>query len=247
MSHCYYGRQTDLKIALLLLRRVLTNLIFTINRLTPKPIPRLDETVAARRLLEALRRSHKKEDDSTEPTVRTVKTASFGFGNRPKDDVNDLKRKRLTLRASLESLLVEYLRGFASNNDDGFADDRSRVKRSIDALSAATAAAVEQLQNDEDQNRNENSDAKNVNSSNVREDENGVGNNYSDKNANEFSVAADDRINRTTNASKSFCPERRQRITQLDRNELAKAIQNISEHEHNIRSLLNYRYSKWIQ
>ncbi|XP_055298698.1 uncharacterized protein LOC129566635 isoform X2 [Sitodiplosis mosellana] len=207
---------------------------FDLKRLTPKPVPRLDETVAARRLLEVLRRSHKKEDDRTEPTVQTVKTASFDFGLKPKDDVNDLKRKRLTLRASLESLLVEYLRGFAPNDDDGFADDRSRVKRS---------AAATGLQNNDDQNRNENSDAENVNSSNVREDENRVRNNYSDKNTNEFDVVADDRANRTTNASRSFCPERRQRITQLDRNELTKAIQNISEHEHNIRSLLNYRCS----
>lgn len=180
--------------------------------------------------MEALRQSHKKDDESIDPTVQTVKTASFDFGVKPKDDVNDFKRKRLTLRASLESLLVEYLRGLAPD-DDGFADDRSRVKRS---------AAIS-IQNNNEQNRNENSDAENANSSNVREENRVIRNNYSVENTNELTVA-DDRINRTTNATKSFCPERRQRTTQLDRNELAKAIQNISEHEHNIRSLLNYRY-----
>lgn len=191
--------------------------------------------------MEALRQSHKKEDESTDPTVQTVKIASFDFGLKPKDDVNDIKRKRLTLRASLESLLVEYLRGLAPDDDGGFADDRSRVKRSAVAAAAA-AANSPSIQNNDDQNRNKNSDAENVNSSNVREtDENRVRYNYSVKNTNEFDVA-DDRANQTTNASRSFCPERRQRITQLDRNELAKAIQNISEHEHNIRNVLNYRY-----
>lgn len=198
-------------------------------RLTPKPIPRLDETVAARRLLEALR-SHKKDNDTTNPTEQTIKVASFDFGLVPKDDANDLKRKRMTLRASLESLLVEYLRGLAPDND-GLTDDPrgGRVKRSN---------SVDIALRTNDQNKSENSNAENVNNLNVRNEKLSRNNNSEAYENDEI----DDRDNRTSNASRSFCPERNHRVTQLDRNELATAIQNISEHEHNIRSLLNHRY-----
>lgn len=201
------------------------------NRLTPKPVPRLDETFAARRLLEALRQSHKTEDDSIDPTVQTVKKASFDFGMTPKNDANDLKRKQMTLRASLESLLVEYLRGLAPDDDGSNEDHFGRIKRN----------AANPLQNNDHNIRNENSDTENVNSSNVHEEIH-VRNNKYDRNYTKGNAEIDDRTNRATNASRSVCPERGRRTTQLDRNELAAAIQNVPEHEHNIRSLLNYRY-----
>lgn len=190
--------------------------------MSPKTDPLYIETIAGRRFLEALRQNHKPSDDeSTAPAVQTVKIAAFDFGMKPKDDVNDLKRKRMTLRASLEELLVEYLRGLAPD----LSDDRSRVKR-----------AAENLMND-DQNTNENRDTESVNNANVPE-ENNVRNDYSVENKNEI----DGNANQTSNSSQTFCDERRQRITQLDRNELTAAIQNVSEHEHNIRRQLNYRY-----
>lgn len=183
-----------------------------------KTDPMEAETNAGRRFLEALRQHHKKDDTSTDPTVQTVKVASFDFGHKPKDDVNDIKRKRMTLRASLEELLVEYLRGLAPDSN-GF-DEHSRIKRSSS------------------QNKHQNSD---ISNENVRK-ENYVQNKNSVEKLFESNEIDDDRSNRTSNASKSFCPERKQRITQLDRNELNSAIDKISEHEHNIRRLLNYRY-----
>lgn len=209
------------------------------NRLTPpKHDPIYDETIAGRRFLEALRQHHKSRNQTIQPTVQSVKTASFNFGLTPKDakddDANELKRKRMTLRASLEELLVEYLNlRSLTTDDDGLNDDRSRVKR--DANSPLSNRFRRH-----DQNRNENSDAENVNISNT---EKRVQTN-SNAEIRLGNIEIDDTNNATTNSSKSVCPQRRQRITQLDRNELATAIQSDSEHEHNIRSLLNYRYLK---
>ncbi|XP_031624610.1 uncharacterized protein LOC116341594 isoform X2 [Contarinia nasturtii] len=209
---------------------------FDFRRLTPKPIPRLDETIAAgNRFLEALRQAYNKDNETADPTVKPIKVASFDFGLTPKDDANDLKRKRMTLRVSLESLLVEYLRGLAPDNNNGLTDDSrgGRVKRS-------NSAEMSLQTNDQNEN-SENSDAKNVNNSNVRK-ENLVIRNNDSENAYD-NDETDDRRNRRTNASRSFCPEHNKRVTQLDRNELATAIENISELEHNIRSLLNHRCS----
>lgn len=190
---------------------------------SPKTDPLYVETIAGRRFLEALRQNHKKDDaETTVPTVQKVKTASFDFSLKPKDDANELKRRRMTLRASLEELLVEYLRGLAPDGNQ-LPDDRSRVKRSATHLMT-------------DQNSNKNIATENVNEANVRE-ENGVRNNYGVDSKNEIDTA-----NQTSNSSQIFCAERQQRITQLDRNELTAAIQNVSEHEHNIRRQLNYRY-----
>lgn len=197
--------------------------------------PRRAETVAGRRFLEALRQSHKDEDESTAPKVETVRTASIGFGAKPKnDDVTDLKRKRMTLRASLEELLVEYLRGVAPDGDD---ENQSRVKRSMNSVENNDF----NHQNDYENRRESNSDADIVNNSNVRE-ENRIRSDYTAEIPNEHIEFEDDRANRTTNTSRSVCAEQRQRVTQLDRNELNAAIQNVSEHEHNIRRMLNYRY-----
>lgn len=192
--------------------------------LSPKTDPLYVETIAGRRFLEALRQNHKNDGD--ESTVQTVKIASFDFGLKPKDDVNELKRKRMTLRASLEELLVEYLRGLTPDGNQ-IPDDRSRVKRSV----------TNAMNN---QNSNENIDTENVRDSSVRE-ENGVRNNDSVDSKNEI-----DATNQTSNSSQTICAEQQQRITQLDRNELTAAIQNVSEHEHNIRRQLNYRYFNWF-
>lgn len=203
----------------------MTKAILFSNRLTPVNLsprtdPLLNETIAGRRFLDALRKNHKKIDEST-PAVETVKAASFNFDSKPKEDANELKRKRMNLRASLEELLVEYLHGLAP---DEAAADRSRVKRSpIDRMT-------------------QNSDAEIVNKSKRREENH---NNYSGESVKE-SIRVDDTANATRNASKSVCAERRQRITQLDRNELSAVFNHDSDKEHNIRRMLNYRYLNWF-
>lgn len=229
------------------------------NRLTPPKLPIYDETITGRRFLEALRQHHELDDNNTvRPNVhRNVKTASsFNFGMKPKaDDADDLKlkQKRMNLRASLEELLVEYLNlRTASVTDDTSgdatnADDRSRVKRSSKSYPQSAAhARIPQKRNINDNNDHIKSEINNANHEEHRmrnsrqtvENPNG---------STEMDNDDDDKSNMTAaNVTKSVCPQRRQRISQLDRNELATAIQSGSEHEHNIRGLLNYRYVKEI-
>lgn len=186
-----------------------------------------------------MRQHHKEGEDLNKATVSTVQTASFNFGVMPKDgktnDDNELKRKRMNLRASLEELLVEYLslRNLAADGD-GLNDDRSRVKRNVNVFSKLRRFR----RNDQNRYENENSDAENVNTS---DEENRVQNNRSAKIRLER-IDTDENNNGTLNGTQSECPRRRQRITQLDRNELAISLQSDDLHEHNIRQLLNYRY-----
>lgn len=245
------------------------------NRLTPPKHPIYDETLAGRRFLEALRQRHDEmgddEDDdshnatSARPSVhKDIKTASaFNFGATPKvaDDANELKRKRMNLRASLEELLVEYLNLRTASVTDDTSNDAandsdprwSRAKRSSKIFPQSTAYA----RNSPKQKRTVSGNDDNGGGDNAADDhiENRM-NNANDEQHMRISSQTvetpngsieiddgDDRSNVTaTNVTKSVCPQRRHRTTQLDRNELAKAIHSGSEHEHNIRGLLNYRY-----
>lgn len=203
--------------------------ICILNRLTPpKHDPIFDEKLAGRRFLEALRQ-HDKMENHTSP-VPAVQTASFNFGTKPKEDAKELKRKRMSLRASLEELLVEYLNLHSLTADsDGSNDDRLLRRRKRLSISPQTSASQRN-----ERNSNENSDDDDENNVNNRELNNNI---QSVEN-----VQFDDKMNATENGTQTVCPQRRQRITQLDRTELAAAIQYVSEHEHNIRQLLNYRY-----
>lgn len=232
-------------------------------RLTPPKNPIFDEALAGRRFLEALRQHHDEmyNDDSNATSVRPsvhrdVKTASaFNFGATPKaDDANELRRKRMNLRASLEELLVEYLNlRTASVTDDtsndaiNDRDDRlPRVKRSSKSLpqTIANARNSQIRKRNVDAATDDDHISSRVNSAN---DEQRLQTSSQTVEIPNGSIQIDedsaDNSNATaTNVTKSVCPQRRRRITQLDRNELAKAIQSGSEHEHNIRGLLNYRY-----
>lgn len=232
-----------------------------LNRLTPPKLdPIYDETIAGRRFLEALRQNHGTETNDTVaavppnvlPNVRTA--SSFNFGVTPKadgdvDDANDLQRKRMNLRASLEELLVEYLnlRTTSSVADDETSDDtandgnRSRVKRASSESFPQSAAIHARLP----QKRNVNDNDAKIRI-NIGNGEHRLPISQTGEIPNEsIELDNDDYGNSTaaTNATaKNVCEQRRQRITQLDRNELATAIHSGSEHEHNIRGLLNYRY-----
>lgn len=159
----------------------------------PKTDHRTTETIAGHRFLEALRQNHNDDEElESTPMVEHVQAASFAFELKKDDDASEIKKKRMTLRASLEELLVQYLRGLAPENDNKFTE-HSRVAR--DVIESDLKSESKRIEEDE-----------------IR--------------------------NLTRNIS---CPDRRQRITQLDRNELHDAIQNDAEDEHNIRRILNHR------
>lgn len=74
--------------------------------ITPNVDHRILETEAGKRFLYALRRSDQK--DEVVPLAR----ASFHI-----DDVDSLRRKRVSLRASLEELIIEYLQSLTPSSD----------------------------------------------------------------------------------------------------------------------------------
>lgn len=234
------------------------NCVYFTNRLTPpRHDPVYDETMAGRRFLDALRQHHETDNNVTvRPSVhRNIKTAStFNFGMTPTAaDANELRQKRMNLRASLEELLVEYLNLRTASvtddtsNDATNDDHRSRVKRSSKSFPQSNAyARIPKKRNVNGNNNNDGDDDHIESRINNANDEHRMrisSQIVENSNRNiEIDVDDDDKSNVTaTNVTKSVCSQRRQRITQLDRNELATAIQSGSAHEHNIRGLLNYR------
>lgn len=190
--------------------------------ISPKINHRLSETEAGRKFLQALRERHD-EDEEARPQVQ----ASSILGSVIHRD--DLKQKRTKLRASLEELIVEYLRSLAPEEEDRHLERRHKREingNSIDALSDDDAAKK--------LNRSASGSVKSAinaivlkNESHISDDRNGDPVQIDNENA--------------TLSSKNVCAERKQRIAQLDRIELEKALQNESDYEHNIRSLLNHR------
>lgn len=190
---------------------------------TPKFDPKKTESIAGRRFLDALRQNHDDGKDSISPdlTVQNVQAASFGSGIQNGNTKDDFKKRRMTLRASLEELLEEYLRGFAPENDETIKGYSRVKKRSVNSESAEVRQTLI------------------ISKEKVKSAILDVG---SSEKMDEI-IAYEEKRNITNT---TFCPERRQRITQLDRNELSDAIKKISDNEFNIRKILNHRLDKYI-
>lgn len=188
--------------------------------ISPKINHRLSETEAGRKFLQALRERHE-EDEDVGPQVQ----ASSIIGSVYRRD--NLKQKRTKLRASLEELIVEYLRSLAPDNDDQHLDRRHKRdinKNSIDTLS-------------DDVHKNISGSEKSAINAIVVKNESHV----SDESDDERVQIDSENGTSSLSSPKNVCVERKQRITQLDRIELEKALQNESDYEHNIRRILNYR------
>lgn len=170
--------------------------------------------------MQALRERHD-EDEEVAPQVQ----ASSILGSVYHRD--DLKQKRTKLRASLEELIVEYLRSLAPDGEDQHLDRRH--KRDINGNPGDT------LSDDAAKNVNENIDGSGKSAINAIVVKN---ESHISDDRNDGRVQID---NENATLPKYVCAESKQRVTQLDRIELEKALQNESDYEHNIRRLLNYR------
>lgn len=185
---------------------------------SPKIHHRLSETEAGRRFLETLRQRH---DEDEELEVESKRR----FFPEEKLHRDELKRKRMTLRASLEEMIEEYLRGIAPESDhfsNEYINRKKRNKRNV---------TISELSDNE------------INLENGEV----IANKSGEINAENSTAISDRSENQDSDVFSSdanlddMCSERRRRITQLDRIELDKALQNSSDEEYSVRQLLNYR------
>lgn len=166
--------------------------------ITPNNDHRLLETEAGQRFLYALRRSAEKND----VIVPQARTSPNRISKFEVNDIDSLRKKRVSLRATLEELIIEYLQSLSPDSEpEDFHKLRRRRKRRL---------------NEVYENAIKNG------TTSVQDDNNATHEN-------------------TTFQKNIVCNERKRKISQLDRIELEKALQNDSETEQNIRRLLNYR------
>lgn len=184
---------------------------------------KLTESEAGRRFLDALRISGNKDTNVkvvTPTDQHDYQVAALGFGLQPTKlpnvtNPNELKRKRMRLRNTLEELLVEYLNSLSSEDNTHL--ERYRAKRSL----SDPTNDIDKLEQLEEIDLNSDSEFK-----------------ISSDNSSHAEAKADEK-NATLAAQ--MCDEQRQRITQLDRNVLDAAIRRAPPNEHNIRRQLNHR------
>lgn len=184
---------------------------------------KLTESEAGRRFLDALRQSHTKDEFIkfvTSTPEQEYQIAALGFGHEPTKSpnetvTNEMKRRRMTLRTTLEELLVEYLSSLSSEDTTHL--ERYRAKRDL----ANLYSDIEKLEQYDEIDLNSDNEIP------MPAHTNG-------------SHAADIKEEKKNNDTE-LCSEQRQRITQLDRNELAAALLKIPSNVHNIRRQLNHR------
>lgn len=160
-----------------------------------------------------------------------------------------MKRKQTALRASLEELIVEYLRGLTGEGDNDLSNEyfehhrerrEKRERRKNDAnvrsneVTGGSVADNIEIDVLSESDRNGGSDRRRLRF--------GATENITDVESEEYNEDGSSRKHGKVATKKdAVCTEQKRRISHLDRNVLEQALANESDYEHNIRRLLNYR------
>jgi hypothetical protein len=191
----------------------------------------VQQTEAGRRFLEALRQQDLIEEKvSPPPNVEPVITA---------------KEKRTSMRASLERLIVKYLRKITSDTDDDMEDaSERRNRRNLnnatqftfgDDIAKMRDRVIDKTNGDTlSEDEYESAEDDDVEAEDEAEEESSTDDGLSEK-------MDGNKIKHSMWNGNLLCSEKRRRITQLDRFELQKSVENEMDNEINIRDVLNYR------
>lgn len=176
-----------------------------------------------------------------------------GTSNNLRIPLLELKRRQSTLRASLEELIVEYLRGLTAEGESDLSNEyfehnrerrEKREKRrtkntmlhDIDGLGSSNDIEIDVL------SESDKRDGGGGGERGRHRVEHGASiiSDVDDKN-NELNTDGRATVRDDKRKEQIVCAEQNRRITHLDRNALDSAVGNESDYEHNIRRLLNYR------
>lgn len=186
------------------------------------------ETEAGKKFLETMRRS-KEIEAALNDSLATNKIADLKHHSYV-----ELKSKRNSLRASLEELILEYLRGLSPPGDEeNYMEFSKRIRKKREIYV-----------NEQTQHEN-NSDKLDlvVDSDVYQRTEIGAMNITVTSGDDDDDVDdSDTKYDRYKSASERLvCLEHRRRISQLDQFALDQSIENEADNEHNIRRIVNYR------
>lgn len=259
-------------------RNTIPFIYFRLTRayITPRIDHRISETEAGRRFLEKLRENHDddvlvgggdekrpKESVSVGTAIGDGSSGGGRFSGGHSGGISslhipllELKRKQSALRASLEELIVEYLRGLTAEGENDLSteyfehnrerrkkrDHRTKNGNNVNAgrqsRSNSISSTASTVGNDIEIDVLSESDEKRKRIQ------------FSDGSITEFdenAAVADAAAALHAQAIKKellqqpVCGAKKRRIIHLDRNVLDSAVGNESDYEHNIRRLLNYR------
>lgn len=227
----------------------------------------MSETEAGRRFLEKLRENHDDDELRTNGAEKRPphregsprRTGSRGGGTGVVSSLRvpllELKRKQSALRASLEELIVEYLRGLTAEGEPDLSNEyfdhnrKKRDNRRRRTYTSNTDTFANEIDGNADSvSNNIEIDVLSENDAERRRVQYNAGNlTEIDENSEYSSDEARPSTMKYSGESvvqqkdRPVCGEQKRRVIHLDRHILDSAVGNESDYEHNIRRLLNYR------
>lgn len=232
--------------------------------ITPRIDHRISETEAGRRFLEKMRENHgddeiiSKEKQPISKTSGDNLAGSGGNINNGRSTANigfriplfELKRRQTALRASLEELIVEYLRGLTAEGESDLSNEyfehnrerrEKRDRRTKNAMLNDIDGLRSSVANDIEIDVLSESDKKDGIDRGRHRTEHGASITSDVDEKNILNSDGNAKVKNNNGKEQLVCTEQNRRITHLDRDVLEAAVGNESDYEHNIRRLLNYR------